>query len=299
MLIVSQATKLPCMIREDLSRNFGFLVNDVARLMRTVYDRRVKSLGLTRSQWWVLNHLFRNPGATQSELAAILEIERPTLGRLLDRLRSQRLGAARGRRARPARLARVPHPRRRAGDAQAPQAGLRAAARRAQGRERGASASASSIRSSPSRPTSRACSAGIRNEAPSPPRRRARHRGRGRRGDLAAGRALRGNRERLREGAHDRRGRRRVRARRRGGGARQRAGGRGSAAFPHRPGALRARRGTRRGADGGGAHRGRRAARRAPHRARRGRRGRGAHRLLRAPVRSGRQGSSRTASASR
>jgi MarR family transcriptional regulator, transcriptional regulator for hemolysin len=72
--------------REDLSRNFGFLVNDVARLLRTVYDRRVKALGLTRSQWWVLNHLFRTPGATQSELAAILEIERPTLGRLLDRL---------------------------------------------------------------------------------------------------------------------------------------------------------------------------------------------------------------------
>lgn len=72
--------------REDLGRNFGFLVNDVARLMRTVYDRRVRSLGLTRSQWWVLNHLFRTPGATQSELAAILEVERPTLGRLLDRL---------------------------------------------------------------------------------------------------------------------------------------------------------------------------------------------------------------------
>jgi len=72
--------------REDLSRNFGFLVNDVARLLRTVYDRRVKRLGLTRSQWWVLNHLFRTPGATQSELAAILEVERPTLGRLLDRL---------------------------------------------------------------------------------------------------------------------------------------------------------------------------------------------------------------------
>ena len=77
------------MIREDLSRNFGYLVNDVARLMRTVYDRRVRSLGLTRSQWWVLNHLFRHPGATQSELAAILEIERPTLGRLLDRLQAK------------------------------------------------------------------------------------------------------------------------------------------------------------------------------------------------------------------
>jgi MarR family transcriptional regulator for hemolysin len=76
-------------IREDLSRNFGYLVNDVARLMRTVYDRRVRSLGLTRSQWWVLNHIFRNPGVTQSELAAILEVERATLGRLLDRLQAK------------------------------------------------------------------------------------------------------------------------------------------------------------------------------------------------------------------
>jgi MarR family transcriptional regulator, transcriptional regulator for hemolysin len=86
LLIVSWTTKVIDVIREDLSRNFGYLVNDVARLMRTVYDRRVRSLGLTRSQWWVLNHLFRNPGTKQTELAAILEIERPTLGRLLDRL---------------------------------------------------------------------------------------------------------------------------------------------------------------------------------------------------------------------
>src|SRR5215470_5370398 len=74
------------MFREDLSRNFGFILNDVARLLRTEFDRRVKSLGLTRSQWWELNHLFRNDGVTQSELAEILEVEKATLGRLLDRL---------------------------------------------------------------------------------------------------------------------------------------------------------------------------------------------------------------------
>jgi MarR family transcriptional regulator for hemolysin len=74
--------------REDLSRNFGFILNDVARLLRTTYDRRMKALGLTRSQWWVLTHLYRNDGVTQSELAVILEIEKPTLGRLLDRLQA-------------------------------------------------------------------------------------------------------------------------------------------------------------------------------------------------------------------
>jgi DNA-binding MarR family transcriptional regulator len=75
--------------REDLSRNFGFLLNDVARLLRTAYDRRVRPLGLTRAQWWVLTHLFRRDGVTQSELAETLEVEKATLGRLLDRLEAK------------------------------------------------------------------------------------------------------------------------------------------------------------------------------------------------------------------
>jgi DNA-binding MarR family transcriptional regulator len=52
----------------------------------------------------VLNHLYRNDGATQTELADILEIEKPTLGRLLDRLEAKgwvrRAGDAADRRAR-------------------------------------------------------------------------------------------------------------------------------------------------------------------------------------------------------
>jgi MarR family transcriptional regulator for hemolysin len=77
------------MFREDVSRNFGFILHDVARLLRTTFDRRVKALGLTRSQWWVLNHLFRNDGTTQSELAVVLEIEKASLGRLLDRMEAK------------------------------------------------------------------------------------------------------------------------------------------------------------------------------------------------------------------
>ena len=77
------------MLREDLSRNFGFLLNDVARLLRTAYDRRIRKLGLTRAQWWVLTHLYRSDGVSQTELAEILEIEKPTLGRLLDRLEAK------------------------------------------------------------------------------------------------------------------------------------------------------------------------------------------------------------------
>jgi len=76
-------------LRENLERNFGFILHDVARLLRTTYDRRVRELGLTRSQWWVLTHLFRKDGITQSELAEILELEKPSLGRLLDRLEAK------------------------------------------------------------------------------------------------------------------------------------------------------------------------------------------------------------------
>ena len=77
------------MERENLDRNFGFILNDVSRLMRTTFDRRAKSLGLTRSQWWGLTHLYRRDGLVQAELAEILEIERPTVGRLLDRLEAK------------------------------------------------------------------------------------------------------------------------------------------------------------------------------------------------------------------
>lgn len=87
--MVSQATIIAGMFREDLSRNFGFLLNDVARLMRTAYDRRIRKLGLTRAQWWVLTHLYRSNGVSQTELAETLEIEKPTLGRLLDRLEAK------------------------------------------------------------------------------------------------------------------------------------------------------------------------------------------------------------------
>ena len=67
-------------------RHIGFLISDVARLMRTAFDRRVRALGLTRSQWLVINRLHRRPGATQSELAEMLEVEKATAGRMVDRM---------------------------------------------------------------------------------------------------------------------------------------------------------------------------------------------------------------------
>jgi len=67
-------------------RNLGFLLHDVARLMRKRFEQNARGLGLTRSQCQVLAHLARNEGIQQSALADILEVEPITLTRLLDRL---------------------------------------------------------------------------------------------------------------------------------------------------------------------------------------------------------------------
>jgi len=64
----------------------GYLLSDVARLMRTVFDRRVRELGLTRGQWLVLSRLSRRPGASQTELADMLELDRASAGRMIDRM---------------------------------------------------------------------------------------------------------------------------------------------------------------------------------------------------------------------
>jgi len=64
----------------------GFLLNDAARLMRKDFERRTRSLGLTRAQWQTLFHLARNEGCNQVTLADLLEVEPITLARVVDKL---------------------------------------------------------------------------------------------------------------------------------------------------------------------------------------------------------------------
>jgi DNA-binding MarR family transcriptional regulator len=64
----------------------GVVISDVARLLRTAFDRRVRRLGITRAQWLVLTRLHRHPGASHSELAEMMEVEKATAGRMIDRL---------------------------------------------------------------------------------------------------------------------------------------------------------------------------------------------------------------------
>ncbi|MFC7555079.1 MarR family winged helix-turn-helix transcriptional regulator [Pseudoroseomonas wenyumeiae] len=69
----------------------GFLteLSVTGRKMRTLFDGLVRQQGLNLSRARLLLQLARNEAITQSELAARLELEHPTIVRLLDGLEKQ------------------------------------------------------------------------------------------------------------------------------------------------------------------------------------------------------------------
>jgi len=64
----------------------GFLLHDVARLLRRNFTRRIQEHGLTQAQCRALLHLSRNEGVRQIDLAETLEVQPITLARLVDQL---------------------------------------------------------------------------------------------------------------------------------------------------------------------------------------------------------------------
>ena len=70
----------------DWELRLGFLIHDVSRLRRSAFDRCLKPLNVTRSQWWVLAYLSRKDGMTQSQLAEELDLGKVAVGGLIDRL---------------------------------------------------------------------------------------------------------------------------------------------------------------------------------------------------------------------
>jgi MarR family transcriptional regulator, transcriptional regulator for hemolysin len=74
------------LLPRSLNRDFAFILNDVARMLRTYADQRAGQFGITRAQWVVLARLDRFEGLKQSELAEMLDLQPITVTRLLDRL---------------------------------------------------------------------------------------------------------------------------------------------------------------------------------------------------------------------
>lgn len=76
-------------MKSNLNSRFGFVVNDVARLMRWSFDRQSQGLGLSRAQWSVLAYLKHNNGSKQMLLAQLMDIKPTTLARHVDRLEAE------------------------------------------------------------------------------------------------------------------------------------------------------------------------------------------------------------------
>lgn len=66
----------------------GYLIHDVSRMRRTVFNERFKHEGITRSQWWVLSNIYRDGdgGILSSELARLMDVGKVTMAGLIDRL---------------------------------------------------------------------------------------------------------------------------------------------------------------------------------------------------------------------
>jgi MarR family transcriptional regulator, transcriptional regulator for hemolysin len=71
---------------EPNDQDLAFVMHDLARTMRVRFDQHARTWGMTRAQCVILMKLGCKPGLSQTELAAILEVEPITVGRLIDRL---------------------------------------------------------------------------------------------------------------------------------------------------------------------------------------------------------------------
>ncbi|WGR73152.1 MULTISPECIES: MarR family transcriptional regulator [unclassified Bradyrhizobium] len=72
--------------QSEFDFRLGSLIHDVSRLRRLMFDRALAPLGITRSQWWVLEFIARNDGLPQTRLANGLDLGKVALGTLIDRL---------------------------------------------------------------------------------------------------------------------------------------------------------------------------------------------------------------------
>lgn len=57
-----------------------YLMDEISRGARRVYDARVARIGLNQTQWRIIGQLLRDPALTQAEIAKKLELESATIG---------------------------------------------------------------------------------------------------------------------------------------------------------------------------------------------------------------------------
>ena len=75
-------------VREN---SIGYLVHEVARLMRRRFEEEASVHGFTLPQWRALAEIFRNEGIAQVSLAAALDVDQMTVSGIVSRLEKRGL----------------------------------------------------------------------------------------------------------------------------------------------------------------------------------------------------------------
>ena len=75
----SQGTLTPATVISD-DDGILYLMHEVSRGARRVYDAQVAAIGLNQTQWRIIGQLLRNPCLTQTEIARALELESASVG---------------------------------------------------------------------------------------------------------------------------------------------------------------------------------------------------------------------------
>jgi DNA-binding MarR family transcriptional regulator len=80
-------------MQQDPTRenSIGFLIHEVARLMRRRFEEEASAHNFTLPQWRALAEIFRNPGIAQVGLAAALDVDQMTVSGIVSRLEKRGL----------------------------------------------------------------------------------------------------------------------------------------------------------------------------------------------------------------
>lgn len=66
-----------------------YIIHELSRLIATNFDQAMARHKLTHGQWWAIMHIYENPGASQSDLASIMQMTRASAGKLLERMEAK------------------------------------------------------------------------------------------------------------------------------------------------------------------------------------------------------------------
>jgi DNA-binding MarR family transcriptional regulator len=74
---------------EDREQSLLLRITTIARTVRNRFDRRARTIGVTRAQWRMIATIHLAAGSTQREIAELLEVREITAGRHIDKLCEQ------------------------------------------------------------------------------------------------------------------------------------------------------------------------------------------------------------------